>query len=499
MKAKIIAAVLGFLGISAFAKDEKGESLLTDDQRKMLTEKWGDKFVASFEATLKDVESENQSAESVITESVVTQMKKQAEADKTTLENAKKEIDTLKEKNASLEAEKKSLTDDNAKLGEKKVETTGEKVGGGTEVKKNFKADMTYVHNQSYFERAQGRSYTGDTTIDTTELQTEFGRYISSDKYEIFNKLVSPLVDTEKMQTIITDKFVMRATHAQITSVLQSFVPQWTPKGKSTFTPLTITQYPMKINVPIIPSDIIDEVLGYLYDENLKPEEMPIVRYIVEILVKPLLDEERQTAFAVGIYKEPVADEHGVFTANSANQVMNGYLTQLCVYKRDGNGGIVFIKCNETFPTASADIVKFMEDFCDSDDIKAAYKNRQLNIHADPDIIKKYSRAYREVYKDTKNQDGEKVQIDYTKFFFTPMEGMRGTGAFFITPKENFKHLMSGDPKTKSLRMEHLDYTAKVFGEWREGVGFWIGEAIFAYIPAATVTQYAPTVEGEGV
>ena len=108
-------------------------------------------------------------------------------------------------------------------------------------------------------------------------------------------------------------------------------------------------------------------------------------------------------------------------------------------------------------------------------------------IHADPDVIIQYSRQYRNKFPNTKNEDGEKVKVDFSKFTFAPLEGMRGTGAFFITPKENFKHIMSRDPKTMSLRMETHHYQADIMGEWREGVGFWIQEAIFAYLPTELV------------
>ena len=92
-------------------------------------------------------------------------------------------------------------------------------------------------------------------------------------------------------------------------------------------------------------------------------------------------------------------------------------------------------------------------------------------------------------------KDGQKVKVDYTNFTFAGLEGMRGSGAFFITPKENFKHIMSRDPKNQELRMATQDYEAKIFGEWREGCGFWIAEAIFAYLPEALVNEISPAAE----
>ncbi|KAA6348352.1 hypothetical protein EZS27_004170 [termite gut metagenome] len=67
----------------------------------------------------------------------------------------------------------------------------------------------------------------------------------------------------------------------------------------------------MKINIEIIPSDVMDEIIGYLYDEILEPKDMPIVKYIIEKLVRPKLDEERERAFAIGRYKEPEKNEEG--------------------------------------------------------------------------------------------------------------------------------------------------------------------------------------------
>ena len=52
---------------------------------------------------------------------------------------------------------------------------------------------------------------------------------------------------------------------------------------------------------------------------------------------------------------------------------------------------------------------------------------------------------------------------------------------------------MSRNPQNVGLRMTTDDYTAKVLGEWREGVGFWIKEAIFAYLPTALVEELAPS------
>ena len=220
---------------------------------------------------------------------------------------------------------------------------------------------------------------------------------------------------------------------------------------------------------------------------------MPIVRYIVEQLIKPKLDEDREIALVKGRYKEPEASGSS-YTPNEVNETCDGFLTQLCDLKKASDTDITWLLDGTASLGEGEQLLNEVEQA--ADEVAPLYKNKTMFIHADPDLILKYSRAYRDKYPNTKNQDGEKVKVDYTKFTFAPIEGMRGTGAFFITPKENFKHIMSRAPKNVNLRMTTDDYLAKVLGEWREGVGFWIKEAIFAYIPDALITELSPAELG---
>ena len=468
---KILKLTLGFLGISAFAKDDKGKSVLLSEQKKKLTDKWGEKFVEAFEKDLLDFEKDGASAESALTQELDAEMFAQYQADKKLL--------------SDLQAQVKQLKADNEKMAKSPAGENVPEVNGGEMKQTAYKPDMSLALNKNYYAAAStGYEYNSNDTVDTEELRTEFGRYVSSDKMQIFLALLNPTNSMQYMSTIITDKFQVKATQANITSVLQAFTPQWTPKGKSKFTPLTIEQYPMKINVSIYPSDIINDVLGYLYDEKLDPKDMPIVRYIVEQLVRPKLEEDRELAISRGRYEAPVVGEDGKYIAGDTLSVCNGYMTQLCDLYKDGKTPVNWLFKGKTLGTG-AQLLTDIESAVD--EVSPKYKNKHLTIHADPDLILKYSRAYRDKYPSTKNEDGQKVKVDYTNFTFAGLEGMRGSGAFFITPKENFKHIMSRDPKNQKLRMATQDYEAKIYGEWREGCGFWIAEAIFAYLPETYV------------
>ena len=470
MFGKVMSVVLAFLGISAFAKDKEGKSFLLPEQEKMLKDKYGDKFLESFKKDLAEFEKEGAAAEDAVTDEVTAQLEAERESNAKLVERIKALQETEKEMKATIE-----------KLSKEPGNTDGVAVinnHNGEAMAHKFRPDMSLAHNKWLEAAFKGAAYSGNTTIDTTELQKEFGKYVSSERLQILKDLVGTTESIRYMSTIVTDKTEVRAMQAAIDSVLQNFVPKWTPKSKSTFTPLTIKNFKCKINVPITPSDIMEDVLGYLYDENLDPQDMPIVRYILYQLIFPKLAEEREQALAVGVYKENTADADGD-PASAALDCMDGYVTQLKALKTANNDKVTWLLDGEKLVDTT------LLDQIDKavDQVKPLYRKKTMYVHADPDLVIKYSRAYREKYPWLKNQDGEKMKIDFSNFTFAPLEGMRGTGVFFITPKENFKHLMSKDPQRTSIRMETYHYDVHIMAEWWEACGFWLAEAIFAYIP----------------
>ena len=484
MFGQVMKVVLSMLGISAFAKNNEGKSFLLPEQEKMLKDKYGEKFLESFKKDLQEFEKDGTAAEDAVTDEVNAQLEAARERDEKNAARINALIQTQKEMQATIDKLSKEPSGDNG------VQVDGENKQG--EMKK-FKPDMSLAHNKWLDAAFKGAAYSGNTTIDTTELQTEFGKYVNNERLQILKDLVGTTESIRYMSTIVTDKTEVRAVQAAIDSVLQNFVPKWTPKSKSTFTPLTIVNRKCKINVAITPSDIMEDILGYLYDENLDPQDMPVVRYILYQLIFPKLAEEREQALAVGVYKENTADADGD-PASAALDCMDGYVTQLKNLKKASDEKVTWLLDGTTL---SDDPETFLGQIDQAvDQVKPLYRKKTMYVHADPDLVIKYSRAYREKYPWLKNQDGEKMKIDFTNFTFAPLEGMRGTGVFFITPKENFKHLTSKDPQRTSIRMETYHYDVHIMAEWWEACGFWLKEAIFAYIPPEEPEKESSQAEG---
>lgn len=479
----LFASVLTVLGITSYSKGEDGKYTLTDEQKKTLTEKYGEKFVESFVKDLANMTVEGEE----VSLSLSAEERLELDAGRIQLQNLKARVD-------ALENEKKSFQATIEKLEKQPANTEGEKMTMGG-VKKHM-ADLSIPYNQwlaNYLDGKVQAGYSWNDTVDTATLKQEFGKYVSSEKMEIIRSLTAPTESTKYMTTIMTDKTEVRATHAIIETVLQQFVPSWTPNGRSTFTPLTIKNYKQKINVPIQPSDIMEDVIGWLYDEQAAAlQSMPIVRYILYQLIFPKLDEERETALAVGRFVENTPAQDGTYSAgaDAAVKSMTGYLTQLVDLYNANDTGVTWLNKGTAYASiTSANVLAAVDAAVDQ--VAAVYKRKTMFVHADPDLITMYQRAYRQEYKVTKNEDGEVTRIDFSKFSFAPMEGMRGSKCFFITPKENFKHLLSKDPNSTTIRFQEQDYIVKIFAEWWEGTGFWLKEAIFAHIDPTYASEHA--------
>ena len=486
---QLMASVLASLGLKAFSKDENGKSVLTEEQRKELTDKFGEKFVAKFSEDL---------AKEQDTEDVYEQAALQLEQNKLRAEQEKnaKEMKELREKLAAADAKeaeyKRTLEAKDEEIAKMEKEPVGNNAvidnKGNAGMAKKFKANMALSYNQHFVKAYNGieaADYSFGTTTDVSDLTTEFGKYVRDEKLDIIHRLLIQTESIQEMTSIITNKTEVQAESDNITSVLQSFVPKWTPKGAAKFTPLTIRNFKCKLNVPITPSDIMESVLGYLYDEKLKPEEMPIVKYITQQLIFPKLDEEREYAIATGVFKKSTATKDGD-AAGEASNAMNGYLSILAAEKLATKTAVNFM--DNTVAITSANIISKVQDFCKM--FTAVYKKRDMQINIDPDMLDMYKAAMRAKYPNVVLTDDLVVKIEDKNAHFKALEGMRGTGCMFSTPKENFKHIFSQDPQRIPIYMQTDNYDVKVFGEWWEGTGFWIADAIFAFISSSFITTY---------
>lgn len=469
----VLAAVLGMLGISAFEKED-GKTKLTEDQKLLLTEKWGERFTSQF---LKDLEAYEKDGSDASGEDVLKltadlkTLQEKYEARERTFAEREKNLNALIETmSASSEADAKPATPGTAAPAGRKMA---------------FSPNMNLQVNkliQEAFETGN-LGIISAATIDVTELRTEFGKYVSDQRRDILTLMFGKLQCTEYMTTKMTDKTEWQAMQSIIDGLIQKFTPYYTPSGKVKFTPLVIKNRKHKINVAIKPAEIMEDVVGYLYDEKLEPKDMPIVKYITDVLLVPKVEEERDEMLGTGVFNANANTNKTDGSAGDVGGSMDGFVTVLKALYADADVDMVRL-----LHTDGESTVLTIDNIYDEFDkiylqIPKKYRNKSLPILIDPDLLNLYDRARDKKYPNLSNDNEGKRRLMHTNFTFIPLDAMVGTGTFFITPKDNFIHLLSGNQGTSKLWAQAENYDVKIFAEWWEATGFAIAELLFAYVP----------------
>ena len=460
----LLASVMGALGITSF-EQEDGKYILTEEQKRTLQSRYGKRFVDKFSedlANYKDDESASQEVASY----------------RSKLEKLQEEYDQFKQAAQQREDNLNELVNTLSATPEADLLPTRTQNNGN---KKQFLLNMNFLHNKvlDNFVNGDGLMVNSASTIDTEELKTEFGKYVSDTRYDILTLLFGKLQATQYMTTKMTDMTEWRATQSHISDLMQKFTPYWTPSGQVKFTPITIKNHKHKINLPIKPAEIMEDVIGYLYDEGLQPKDMPIVKYIIEVLLKPKVEEERDEQIAIGVYDDSKNNNKKDGDNGDVFGSIDGYVTVLKKIHEDPE--MKMVRLLEGITLTRENIYDKFDEIYAS--IPKKYRTHKLPIFIDPDLLHLYDLARDDKFPNSKNEDEGKRRLQHTNFIFTPLDGMTGTGCFFITPKDNFIHLLSKNKGATKIWIQSENYDVKLFAEWWEAVGFAIAELLFGYIP----------------
>lgn len=462
----------------------------------------GSDFLAKFESAINaELALININTEAKITEATETA---KAEAKAEAQAEAQKVIDgIIAESKKSIEgitAEFTKKMETQASEYTSKIETLAssreEDITATEKPEANAGAKTVYAINRSAKHNVIAEAYVknnngpyleaADATIDVADLKTEFGVIATKDKDFIIKKLTQP-TETEKYMTTKLADDEWRATQALISTVVQQFSPKFTPLGQTKVTPLTIKNYRHKINVSIIPSEVVASWLGYMYDTDLTPSQMPISKYIIDNLIVPKIDEDREMYLVAKGEFEAL----GTVTTGAAGQAtgksMDGFITILRKEYENADTKVNFVALGVL---TNSNIVDKIDAFVDG--LDELYQTKEMNIFQSVKVKKMYKRKYQELYPTTKAGDKTDDMVNFSNQTLVALPSMSGLNSFFTTPKDNFIRLRNKNSGTTKLWMQEVDYEVKVFAEWYEGVGFAIAEAVTAYIdPIWLTNKYA--------
>lgn len=359
---------------------------------------------------------------------------------------------------------------------------------------KSFNVNMSAMHNriaaQALANPGAVLNAVSDSGIDVTDLNAELGTVMPAGvKLDILSKRIYNGFNDAKYLTRIQTNTDYKATAALMSEVSQQFTPAWTPKGSGKFTPCVIKYRRHKINVEILPADILKSWLLYLYEQGKTQAEMPIVKYLIENHILPkVADDITLAMLGKGRYVEVNAsDVHDGADGSAASASMDGYETVLVDGKSDPKCKFNFFKAAKDFRTLTdAELLEYVDSFVDA--ISPLFAQR-LELHCSQEFLTRYKRADFAIngkYTGFEN-DGK---IRFTNFTLIPLDSMYNSPILFATPRENFVMLVDLASAERCInKIAEENYKVKVFGEYSLSVGFRIQEAVYAAVPAG----YNPT------
>jgi hypothetical protein len=469
-------AALGIKSLDATA--------LTAEQKETLTGAYGEPFTTKFEAALSESDPETKSTElHAAMKAFFAPQAEQATADITA------QLEALQAENTRLTAESATNRQTIATLLETPEDlpaSEGTQEPGKPKGNKTFKIAANashYVAALSLVGAATMQPAAG-TTMDVSAVRQEFGTYLSSDgnNTEIIKQLFGGFTSAQYFKSVpaVTE---YRAIQSQINSVVQQFTNKWTPKGQTKFTPLLIVNRRHKINVPIVPSEVLDSYLFKLYDESLTPSQMPITKYIWEELIYPQILEDIEYRM---IFKGKYVENLDPNQPTDPEESMDGLETILVEQKALGAAAKVnFTDLTINWNTADdATVMAFFEGFVDK--LKPLYKNKVMNLYCAPEILTKYERAYKKIWGTNSGQSGNfgTRKIDFSNVTVVALDGMTGSPIVFSTVDNNMVKLRHKNEAPNVInQVFEQPYEVQLIGEFWLAVGFRIAEAVFAYVP----------------
>lgn len=389
-----------------------------------------------------------------------------------------------------------------------KLQNSSESMPSATQVASaptsTFKVDPNLRHN-AIVAAAMNKNVmlsATDSTMEIAELNSEFGAYLSQGNNIPILRSLYNAIESGKYMTKKLCVSEYRAVQAHITSVVKQFVPKWSKQGSAKFTPVTIKNRHHKVNFSIVPAEVLSGWLMHLYDERKTIDQMPITKYIIDTILFPsILNDVEMFMIGKGKFEDHTSDPEN----SNALNTMDGLETILVTDKTTGNYNINFLpEAKELLSKDMSDVevVDYIDNFASN--LSGIYQSTKMNVFCSLGVLRRYEKGYKTKWATGSGTTDPKFgsrQIDFSNLTLVGLPCLHGSPIIFTTPKENLIMTVNYNEAPNIIKdIQKADYEVKVFGEFWLGVGFAIGEAVFAsvpdgYNPATTVDLTQPLAD----
>ncbi|MDP3641768.1 MAG: hypothetical protein Q8S54_01115 [Bacteroidota bacterium] len=317
-------------------------------------------------------------------------------------------------------------------------------------------------------------------SITTSAIIAEYGAYYQDagqNKKRILSMLSQGRQITTLATPIKTDDTIFRLANATFRTLVQPFQKAFTQKGGVNIVPNEIRIFRFKIDDEFMPDELYATWLGFLTAKQVDRKEWPFVKWLIEVYYNRQIDQDMElNEYYKGVYAAPAA---GVAGADGTG--MNGLKKLL----QDGVDAETIHTIN-IGPLDKDQIFDQVEEFTDK--IAEVYQGIPMDICMSQYWCKKYLQDKRSqgFYQNKSDQDIN-TGIDFTPMKIKGLASMVETNDLFCTPSENFLHISPATITKNTFKLEESKRSVAVLGDWAEGLGFGINQAVWTNIPKTVV------------
>ncbi len=482
---KIFATVFAFLGISAFTKIE-GKDALTEEQRKNLTDHFGEKFTKSLEAELGKTEDSPESTKPTETAEQITELQNQLETAQTALDGATASITSTKSERDQLATQVKNLNDMIETLSKKSEndppsipvpgakegwDITNQKFLGGINAPfMTIGADRPY--NVRAF-NAMNRNYGGmmipfkeASSMDYTTLKSDLGDYYRIRKQDAIQSFLVELPNLENI-------FPLESGYQDQAALVNMFMGEFSQpentigssfdnvvKGTYTFEPEILKMYDvMFVHKFTDLKELEKNWLGYLNRESSNVIKMSFIQYILVETAKKL-HNEKQNRYINGVYKKPAVN-----TVGTALEAANGFRefirSQVALFKiRPFALGEWYSNTISTYVYTATGMVP-----------QAIRDTGKVVLYMSPDALTQYWKHRETLYGGNMDYKANQMYVpEYPNVKIQTLTGLGSSKLMVWTLDGNFNTYTDKVGEMTQFNLEQQDWSLKVWSNWKESL-----------------------------
>ena len=306
-------------------------------------------------------------------------------------------------------------------------------------------------------------------SINITSLNSTLGAYARENKAEAFRKILK-----ESTKDLFTpyggsiDQIPL--TRLRSASILKPYAAG----GGFTATADALTLSARILNarrcsfdVEIVPLDLYNSWLGQIEGApNGSPFDIPLEQFMMDSIMAQVVDD-LETAVWTGTYNAsgttPAATMSGILT------LVTAAITALEIPAANVTAGAALTSSN------AFDEFKLIRDKIDP-----AYRNKEMFCLCSVAAKDKYLTDYQATLGATPyNSNYDQIYLEGTRAQIIAVPGMGTSSRVLVTPKENLVYGFDVDGPQSNLVTQEFNRTIKVMGDFRAGVEFRDGQAIW--------------------